>query len=70
MVNHNFWVRKNGKKVKIDDMNEYHLRNALRKTLKEKRQLELKLKQKDKHKNMILSFIRDLQKEFINGNRS
>jgi hypothetical protein len=70
MVNHNFWVRKNGKKVKIDDMNEYHLRNALRKTLKEKRQLELKLKQKDKHKNIILSFIRDLQKEFINGNRS
>jgi hypothetical protein len=70
MVNHNFWVRKNGKKVKIDDMNEYYLRNALRKTLKEKRQLELKLKQKDKHKNMILSFIRDLQKEFIIGNRS
>jgi hypothetical protein len=67
MVNHNFWVRKNGKKVKIDDMNEYHLRNALRKTLKEKRQLELKLKQKDKYKNTILSFIRDLQKEFTNG---
>lgn len=68
MVNHNFWVRKNGKKVKIDDMNEYHLRNALRKTLKEKRQLELKLKQKDKYKKTILSFIRDLQKEFTNGN--
>jgi hypothetical protein len=67
MVNHNFWIRKNGKKVKIDDMNEYHLRNALRKTLKEKRQLELKLKQKDKYKNTILSFIRDLQKEFTNG---
>lgn len=61
--NEELWTRKDGTKVPVDTMNEYHAKNALRKTLRENRKLQAKLKQKENARKAIVSFIRDIQKE-------
>jgi len=59
-----FWTRKDKQKVTVESMNEYHEKNALRKMLRENRTLRSKLKQTQKNNKEIISFIRDIGKEF------
>lgn len=42
--NHNTWIRSDGSKISLDEMNEHHLRNALRKSLEKISKLEEQLK--------------------------
>jgi hypothetical protein len=40
---HNTWIRSDGSKITLDEMNEFHLRNALRKSLERISVLEKEL---------------------------
>jgi len=40
---HNTWTRSDGTKITLDEMNEFHLRNALRKSLERISVLEKEL---------------------------
>jgi hypothetical protein len=61
--NEELWTRKDGQKVPVESMNEYHAKNALRKMLRENRKLQSKLRNKENARKAIVSFIKDIQKE-------
>jgi|688.fasta_scaffold2412024_2 hypothetical protein len=50
---HNTWTRSDGSKIALDEMNEHHLRNALRKSLERISVLEKELKEKKSALNNI-----------------
>jgi hypothetical protein len=50
---HDTWTRSDGSKIALDEMNEHHLRNALRKSLERISVLEKELKEKKSALNNI-----------------
>jgi hypothetical protein len=50
---HDTWTRSDGSKIPLDEMNEHHLRNALRKSLERISVLEKELKEKKSALNNI-----------------
>jgi hypothetical protein len=50
---HDTWTRSDGSKIALDEMNEHHLRNALRKSLERISVLEKELKEKKDSLNNI-----------------
>jgi hypothetical protein len=50
---HNTWTRSDGSKIALEEMNEHHLRNALRKSLEKISVLEKELKEKKSALNNI-----------------
>lgn len=49
---HNTWIRSDGTVVSLDEMNEHHLRNALRKSLEKISKLEEQLNNKQNFINL------------------
>ena len=49
---HNTWIRSDGTAVSLDEMNEHHLRNALRKSLEKISKLEEHLNKKQNFINL------------------
>jgi hypothetical protein len=52
---HNTWKRSDGTVISLDEMNEYHLRNALRKSLETISKLEEQLNGKQNFINSVLT---------------
>lgn len=50
---HNTWIRSDGSKISLDEMNEHHLRNALRKSLEKISKLEEQLNRKQNFINLM-----------------
>ena len=65
MIAEQYWKREDGEVIAVEDMNEHHAKNALRKMLNKSRQRGLDVLEMRDKINLISGMLDDIRRELL-----